>query len=84
VFLFFGFNEAHIVILVCVTYMVMTRAGFLHEIYLLEQDDVKKGCQIFQKCQEIVDKLALFSSNEDKDDISTGDLKYLLVRNRFY
>ena len=34
---------------------------------------------MFLKCQEIVDKLALFSSNEEKDDISTGDLKYLLV-----
>lgn len=42
-------------------------------------DDVKKGCQILQKCQEIIDKLGLFSRNEDKDDISTGDLKYLLV-----
>lgn len=34
---------------------------------------------MLQKCQEIVDKLALFSSNEEKDDVSTGDLKYLLV-----
>jgi hypothetical protein len=39
---------------------------------------------MLQKCQEIVDKLALFSRNEEKDDISTGDLKYLLVRNQLH
>lgn len=39
---------------------------------------------MLQKCQEIVDKLALFSSNEEKDDVSTGDLKYLLVSERSF
>lgn len=39
---------------------------------------------MLQKCQEIVDKLALFSSNEEKDDVSTGDLKYLLVCERSF
>jgi len=45
----------------------------------LENEEIRKACQMLQKCQEIVDKLALFSSNEEKDDVSTGDLKYLLV-----
>lgn len=39
---------------------------------------------MLQKCQEIVDKLALFSRNEEKDDISTGDVKYLLVCNQLH
>ncbi|XP_027335359.1 PP2A regulatory subunit TAP46 isoform X2 [Abrus precatorius] len=40
---------------------------------------VKKGCEALQKCEEMVNKLGLFSANETKDDISTTNLKYILV-----
>lgn len=33
----------------------------------------------FQRCQAAVDQLALFSSNEDADDIATADLRYMLL-----
>lgn len=42
---------------------------------------MKKGCEMFQKCEDMIGKLALFSSNETKEDISTNNLKYLLVCN---
>lgn len=42
-------------------------------------DEAKKGCDVLQQCEGLIDKLGVFSSNEQKDDISTGDLKYLLV-----
>ncbi|EFH42206.1 predicted protein [Arabidopsis lyrata subsp. lyrata] len=44
-----------------------------------DQDVVKKGCEMFQKCEDMIGKLGLFSSNETKEDISTNNLKYLLV-----
>ena len=31
------------------------------------------------KCEDMVNKLGLFSTNETKEDISTTNLKYLLV-----
>ena len=34
---------------------------------------------MLQKCEDMVGKLGLFSSNETKEDISTNNLKYLLV-----
>ncbi|XP_021909509.1 PP2A regulatory subunit TAP46 isoform X2 [Carica papaya] len=40
---------------------------------------VRKGCEALEKCEEMIGKLGLFSSNETKDDISTTNLKYLLV-----
>lgn len=40
---------------------------------------MKKGCEMFQKCEDMIGKLGLFSSNETKEDISTNNLKYLLV-----
>ncbi|KAK8656036.1 hypothetical protein V6N13_108595 [Hibiscus sabdariffa] len=43
------------------------------------QDLVKKGCEVLGKCEDMINKLGLFSSNETKDDISTTNLKYLLV-----
>ncbi|KAK6155573.1 hypothetical protein DH2020_009821 [Rehmannia glutinosa] len=45
----------------------------------VDQDTVKKGCQLLKKCEEMIGKLGLFSANETKDDISTTNLKYLLV-----
>lgn len=44
-----------------------------------DQDAVRKGCEALEKCEEMVSKLGLFSANETKDDISTSNLKYLLV-----
>ncbi|XVF10084.1 hypothetical protein REPUB_Repub07fG0152700 [Reevesia pubescens] len=44
-----------------------------------DQDLVKKGCEALEKCEDMISKLGLFSSNETKDDISTTNLKYLLV-----
>ncbi|KAK6936672.1 TAP46-like protein [Dillenia turbinata] len=44
-----------------------------------DQETVKKGCEILQQCEEMIGKLGLFSTNETKEDISTTNLKYLLV-----
>lgn len=40
---------------------------------------MKKGCEMLQKCEDMIGKLGLFSSNETKEDISTNNLKYILV-----
>lgn len=40
---------------------------------------VKAGAAVMQQCQAAVDQLALFSNNEDADDIATADLKYMLI-----
>ncbi|KAL8167246.1 hypothetical protein V2J09_008745 [Rumex salicifolius] len=45
----------------------------------VDQDGIRKGCQALEKCVEMISKLGLFSSNETTDDISTSNLKYLLV-----
>ncbi|XP_024519574.1 PP2A regulatory subunit TAP46 [Selaginella moellendorffii] len=45
----------------------------------LDPDELNKGIRLLLQCQEMVDKLAIFSSNEKKEDVSTSDLKYLLV-----
>lgn len=61
---------------------LLTQAQQIHSLANSSQignDEVKKGCQLLRKCQEIADRIGLFSTNEEKEDISTGDLKYLLV-----
>ncbi|KAM7267195.1 hypothetical protein ACFE04_009361 [Oxalis oulophora] len=45
----------------------------------VDQDVVRKGCEILDKCEHMIDRIGLFSSNETKEDISTNNLKYLLV-----
>lgn len=45
----------------------------------VDQDGIRKGCKTLEKCEEMISKLGLYSSNETKDDISTTNLKYLLV-----
>lgn len=45
----------------------------------VDQETLRKGCEALKRCEEMVSKLGLFSSNETKDDISTTNLKYLLV-----
>lgn len=52
------------------------------DIYILcfgSKDSVKKGIQVLERCDDMVSKLGLFSANETKDDISTTNLKYILV-----
>ncbi|KAJ7965333.1 PP2A regulatory subunit TAP46 [Quillaja saponaria] len=44
-----------------------------------DQELVKKGCEALEKCEDMISKLGLFSANESKDDISTTNLKYILV-----
>ncbi|XP_039687607.1 PP2A regulatory subunit TAP46 isoform X2 [Medicago truncatula] len=44
-----------------------------------DQELVKKGCEALNKCENMVNRLGLFSANETKEDISTTDLKYILV-----
>lgn len=44
-----------------------------------DQDLVRKGCEALEKCEDMINKLGLFSANETKEDISTTDLKYILV-----
>lgn len=45
----------------------------------VDQETIKKGCQVLQQCEDMIGKLGLFSTNETKDDIGTANLKYLLV-----
>ncbi|RZC07246.1 hypothetical protein D0Y65_014552 [Glycine soja] len=40
---------------------------------------VKKGCEALHRCEDMVNNLGLFSPNETKEDISTTNLKYILV-----
>ncbi|PKA57205.1 PP2A regulatory subunit TAP46 [Apostasia shenzhenica] len=43
------------------------------------QEKLKRGIEALRRCDEMVSKLGLFSSNETKDDVSTTNLKYLLI-----
>ncbi|KAL3846173.1 hypothetical protein ACJIZ3_003576 [Penstemon smallii] len=45
----------------------------------VDQDAVSKGREFLRKCEDMIGKLGLFSANETKDDISTSNLKYILV-----
>ncbi|KAK4380720.1 hypothetical protein RND71_002582 [Anisodus tanguticus] len=45
----------------------------------INKDTVRKGCEILSVCEEMIGKLGLFSLNETKEDISTANLKYILV-----
>lgn len=44
-----------------------------------DKELVKKGIEALENCEEMISKLGLFSSNETKEDISTTNLKYILV-----
>lgn len=44
-----------------------------------DQELVKKGCEALNKCENMINRLGLFSANETKEDISTTDLKYILM-----
>ncbi|RZC56498.1 hypothetical protein C5167_015351 [Papaver somniferum] len=43
------------------------------------QEIIKRGCEALETCDEMINKLGLFSANETKEDVSTSNLKYLLV-----
>ena len=43
------------------------------------QDGIRTGVDLLRHCDEMVSKLGLFSPNETKEDVSTANLKYLLV-----
>jgi hypothetical protein len=40
---------------------------------------IRNGVDLLRRCGEMVTKLGLFSPNETKEDVSTANLKYLLV-----
>ncbi|KAG6752673.1 hypothetical protein POTOM_042702 [Populus tomentosa] len=44
-----------------------------------ESGSSDQGIESLEKCEEMISKLGLFSSNETKEDISTTNLKYILV-----
>lgn len=44
------------------------------------QEGIRKGVELLRRCDDMVSKLGLFSPNETKEDVSTANLKYLLVR----
>ncbi|XP_073006868.1 PP2A regulatory subunit TAP46 [Typha latifolia] len=44
-----------------------------------DEETLRKGIEALRRCDEMVSKLGLFSSNETKDEVSTANLKYLLV-----
>ncbi|XP_061953989.1 PP2A regulatory subunit TAP46-like [Populus nigra] len=44
-----------------------------------DKELVKKGIEALENCEEMISKLGLFSSNETIEDISTTNLKYILV-----
>ena len=44
---------------------------------------MRKGCEALRKCEDMIGKLGLFSVNETKEDINTGNLKYIMVSSYF-
>ncbi|KAI3951665.1 hypothetical protein MKW92_039303 [Papaver armeniacum] len=44
-----------------------------------DQEIIRRGCEALETCDEMINKLGLFSANETKEDVSTSNLKYLLV-----
>ncbi|KAK9094009.1 hypothetical protein Scep_025478 [Stephania cephalantha] len=44
----------------------------------VDQETLRKGCEGFRRCEEMIGKIGLFSANETKEDISTSNLKYLM------
>eukprot|EP00245_Coleochaete_scutata_P009210 TRINITY_DN2978_c0_g1_i1.p1 TRINITY_DN2978_c0_g1~~TRINITY_DN2978_c0_g1_i1.p1 ORF type:complete len:426 (-),score=104.60 TRINITY_DN2978_c0_g1_i1:179-1456(-) len=43
------------------------------------QGKVVQACLLLEECTSRIETLGLFSSNEDKEDLSTANIKYLLV-----
>ncbi|CAO2838612.1 unnamed protein product [Amaranthus hypochondriacus] len=58
------------------------QARKIHELasdVSVDQETLRKACEMLEKCEDMISKLGLFSSNETKDDISTANLKYILA-----
>ena len=49
------------------------------DFFYAGQEGIRKGVELLRRCDEMVSKLGLFSTNETKEDVSTANLKYLLV-----
>ncbi|KAJ9539589.1 hypothetical protein OSB04_026095 [Centaurea solstitialis] len=45
----------------------------------VDKETLRKTCQVLQQCEQMISKLGLFSTNETKEEISTANLKYILV-----
>ncbi|KAL9039662.1 MAG: hypothetical protein Q9180_002394, partial [Flavoplaca navasiana] len=43
------------------------------------QDNLRTAIGAFQQCQQLSERLAIFSPNETEDDIASGDLQFLLI-----
>ena len=70
-------------ILFCLSFCFCFCFCVLHRMDMLcfgVQEVVKKGCEALHRCEDMVNNLGLFSPNETKEDISTTNLKYILVR----
>lgn len=50
-------------------------------IFIFLQETLRKACEGLKHCEEMIYKLGLFSTNETKEEITTTNLKYILVRN---
>ncbi|KAI1470585.1 TAP42-like protein [Daldinia caldariorum] len=46
------------------------------------RQDLADALKLYQECNQIINKISLFSSNEGLEDIATSDLPYLLVNYR--
>ena len=49
------------------------------DFFYAGQEGIRKVVELLRRCDEMVSKLGLFSPNETKEDVSTANLKYLLV-----
>lgn len=54
-------------------------AGSLEDAFASLSSHADDFARLLNHCQSLIDRTALFSSNEDQDDILTVHLKYLLV-----
>ncbi|KAI3756935.1 hypothetical protein L6452_04467 [Arctium lappa] len=55
------------------------QARKIHLDSSVDKEMLREGCKALQQCEEMIGKLGLFSTNETKEDISTANLKYILV-----
>ncbi|KAL8861764.1 MAG: hypothetical protein Q9178_001965 [Gyalolechia marmorata] len=47
------------------------------------QQNLRAGIEAFQQCQQLTDRLAIFSPNETEDDIASQDLQYVHAINYY-
>ncbi|SLM40217.1 TAP42-like protein [Lasallia pustulata] len=45
----------------------------------LYQENVRAAIRTFEECRSLADRIQLFSQNETEDDISSGNLQYLMI-----